>query len=234
MRQRIVFLDIDGVLNNAATMQAPFTMDPLNVQPLMQLFDEIEDLAIGAEPKLVISSSWRHGPEASWDWNIRQAFANAGWADPPIIARTPDLGDDGPSGTTSAGPDGPSQNAEVVTPGGRGAEIRAWLHDNFGEDFTEHVVFAIVDDDIHDMLDEQLPFVVKCDSETGLTAKEIQTLKEILGNFSQSEWFEAIDAVRGLDNVWVIDRSAEPEEIEQQVDEVIDGIRKSLEEDDDG
>lgn len=207
MRQRIVFLDIDGVLNNAATAQAPFSMDALNVQPLMQLFDEIEDLAIGAEPKLVISSSWRHGPEANWDRNIRQAFANAGWGDPPIIARTPDLGDDG-----------------------RGAEIQAWLHDNFGEDFTEHVVFAIVDDDIHDMLDDQLPFMVKCNTETGLTATEIKTLKEILGNFSQDEWFEAISAVRGLDNVWVIDRNAEPEEIERQVNEVMDGIRRNIEE----
>lgn len=208
MRQRIVFLDIDGVLNTPTSPRAPFAMDEANVWPLISLFDEIEELGIGAVPDIVISSSWRHGSLATWDRHIRKALAEAGWADAPIIGRTPEL------------------------PEGRGAEIQAWLIENFGEDFAEHVVFAILDDDIHDMLDSQLPFVVKCETERGLTRTEIRTLKEILGNFSYEEWIEALDIVRGLDNVWVIDRNASPEVIEQQIEDALDAVRQRAEEQD--
>jgi len=57
----------------------------------------------------------------------------------------------------------------------RGDEIKQWL-----DKYPEVKVYAIVDDD-DDMLDEQVPFFVKVDSQNGLSYKNYLGLNTILG-----------------------------------------------------
>ena len=108
MRRRIIFLDIDGVLNTMRFMREannPFVMNPASVALLRRVVE-----ATGA--LIVISSSWRHG--ADWEERIHIVFANAGWDNPPIIGRTPE----------------PDINC------GRGREIATWLESNPANDFV--------------------------------------------------------------------------------------------------
>jgi len=97
MQQRVVFLDIDGVLNTPEyTRKANNSevMDPVTVAILRRLVET-------TKAAIVISSSWRHG--ANWKKHIQRVFSQSGWDNPPIIDRTPKLS------------------------GGRGREIAAWL-----------------------------------------------------------------------------------------------------------
>jgi len=67
MRQKLIFLDIDGVLNNsgwweklyADQSQSPYLFDPQNVTSLNMILDQT-----GAN--IVISSAWRHGKKLNW------------------------------------------------------------------------------------------------------------------------------------------------------------------------
>jgi hypothetical protein len=120
---KVLFLDMDGVLNNRRAMwrakfygEHPegkmgqvFTVDPLLVAKLRAVVEEL-DL------KIVVSSTWRHHMRY-----VFGALAWAGWDKPPIIGRT----------TTDYGK--------------RGEQIAAWLLQNDVE------AYAILDDDEYDI-----------------------------------------------------------------------------------
>jgi len=200
MRERIVFLDRDGVLN---TLQFCFdvndttALDPEKVLLLKSIFDEIDEIDVGIETAIVISSSGRLGPEDSWDLPWREKFAAAGWEDVPIIGRTPDLS------------------------GFRGDEIAAWLVEHFGENFSDEVVFAIIDDD-DDMRPDQEPFFVRCASEIGFTEADRDATSKILGTMTPQEMTDALWEIRRGENVFVIDTSASAATQRRQADEILE------------
>lgn len=82
MHRRVIFQDIDGVLNNRpflGTVDNLEAMDPTNVARMRVVVEKT-----GAV--LVISSAWRHGRD--WEERIRRAATKAGWWNMPIIGRT--------------------------------------------------------------------------------------------------------------------------------------------------
>lgn len=100
MADKIIFLDIDGVLVTRESRQRFNSARVFSPECVMVLKSIVEKT--GA--KIVISSTWRfHG---NWEESIRERFAVAGWPDPPIVDKTPIL---------------------VDFPGFRGDEISAWL-----------------------------------------------------------------------------------------------------------
>ena len=157
---RIIFLDIDGVLNSWASF---YKITTEKLQLLNSLIEQT-----GA--KIVISSSWRIGSEDVKDFveknfkksnfrldnfkdtTNRECIENIFYND-NIIGLTDTFG--------------PS----------RGDEIKRWL-DNHSDDVESYVIF----DDDSDMLDEQLEHLVQTDTYYGITDREIHLATLILTN----------------------------------------------------
>lgn len=132
---RIIFLDVDGVLNSNRTFMAwgagsmrgrgkhtveSTLLDPVSVSLLRTLVETVE-------AKIVISSSWRIGCEVS---EFHDVFDLYGWDTRSIIiGKTPRLYDIGSR---------------------RGDEIAAWIATS-GQDTQDYIIF----DDDSDMLPEQ-------------------------------------------------------------------------------
>lgn len=158
---KVLFLDIDGVLNSARTCVAfggpliggfPHGFDETN----MRLFDHA---AIGLVRKLchetgasiVLSSSWRI---------IHSVHECANGLDLPIFDQTPSL----------------NHRGRI-----RGEEIMAWLAAH-----PEVTRYAIVDDD-SDMLEVQIPFFVQTDFKEGLSFANYESLQCLLGLVEPTE-----------------------------------------------
>ena len=157
---RIIFLDIDGVLNS---WSAGYKITTKKLQLLNNLIEQT-----GA--KIVISSSWRIGSkdvkeflEKNFkkddfrldnfkDATNRECIENIFYND-NIIGLTDTFG--------------PS----------RGDEIKRWL-DNHIDDVESYVIL----DDDSDMLDEQLEHLVQTDTYFGLTDREVHLATLILTN----------------------------------------------------
>lgn len=155
---KVLFLDVDGVLNNKETFRKnyeahlggsefePLPLDPVCVFELNRVIEQT-----GAF--IVLSSSWR-GIEDHEDRLASIGVLNR--CHPHY--RTPHHGT----------PDKPYIN--------RGTEIKDWLSDHPAVDR-----YAIVDDD-SDMLEEQMPFYVRTSFELGgLTEDAADSLISILG-----------------------------------------------------
>lgn len=86
---KILFLDIDGVLNNAGTIAVlgPHTryLDPVSVALVASLCKK-------AELNIVVSSSWRTGDLLSLKEKLNQAGGGA--LVDHVVGETPDFGDD--------------------------------------------------------------------------------------------------------------------------------------------
>lgn len=153
---RIIFLDIDGVLNSWSTVYK------ITTKKLQLLNDLIEQT--GA--KIVISSSWRIGSNDVKEFldknfaknrNFRLDNPNQELIDNIFYKNTIGL-------TDTFGPN-------------RGAEIKRWL-DIYCDDVESYVIF----DDDTDMLDEQLEHLVQTDTYYGITDREIHLALLILTN----------------------------------------------------
>lgn len=83
MHHRVIFLDIDGVLNSANFIKNGGSFDNVDPVAVARLRRAIE----ATKAVLVISSTWRLNKD--WENRLRSAFTVAGWGDPPIIGRTP-------------------------------------------------------------------------------------------------------------------------------------------------
>ncbi|MCG3177340.1 MAG: hypothetical protein MOGMAGMI_02312 [Candidatus Omnitrophica bacterium] len=153
---KVLFLDIDGVLNSKRSAVA-FNKFPWDVKPEdIPLFDLVAVALIRkvckeTHAKIVLSSTWRH--TVGWE-RVGQAL------DLPIIDATP-----------------------TKINGKRGHEIEMWLErqcTRHPELQTTGITYAIVDDD-SDMLEAQRPFFVQTDGENGLTLANYDALVKILG-----------------------------------------------------
>lgn len=103
---KILFVDIDGVLNSLDSAKKLGTFEVLDVEAVGLLRQVTEK----HQAEIVITSTWRIDPD--WLRRINTAFAKAGWEKPPIIDRTPDM-------------------ADKI----RGEEIQTWLNANPTESF---------------------------------------------------------------------------------------------------
>lgn len=155
---KIIFLDIDGVLNSAeffarrhkatGLMQGGSRPQSINPDALRRLERLVEET--GAE--IVVSSTWRIGRTKQ---DLQKLLRMAGfkyWN--LIIGRTP---------TTN------SFNER------RGREIKLWLDQHVGE---EEPRFVILDDDSD--MDELLDHLVKSANKRGLTDEEVDAAVAML------------------------------------------------------
>jgi hypothetical protein len=150
--KRVLFLDIDGVLNHRANFLPSRHGSPLCPDAIRRL----RDVARRTACRVVLSSTWR-----MVDHFVEQLEAAGGFPGRHDDWRTVQL----PVET---------RNGLIVTPHHRGREIAEWLS-RHGE--VER--YAIVDDD-DDMLPEQAPFFVRTSFETGLQDGHVEQLVRIL------------------------------------------------------
>lgn len=150
---RVLFLDIDGVLNSTRSVAAFGGYPHSFTEKDLQLFDNV---AVGLIRRLckmgnlsiVLSSSWRINS------NFRDAAVGLYL---PIIDSTPIL--------KHAVRDEITGKYRT-----RGTEIKMWL-----DEHPNVTQYAIVDDD-SDMLEEQQPFFIKTEHANGLIWKDYSKL----------------------------------------------------------
>ena len=185
---KILFLDIDGVLNSAKFIQFSdwtkadresinekifgkpdgdfgYYAADIDVEALRRL-----RLVCSCHPdlKIVISSSWR---QLMQYWEISKIFSYLGWKNPPIIGQTPNLD------RRHISPEG---NEPVL----RGHEIQYWL-DHACVDMVKDkriiepatFKYVILDDD-SDFLEGQP--LVKTSWETGLLPEHLPLIDKVL------------------------------------------------------
>ena len=154
-RQKILFLDVDGVLNHRAVFV------PNNPQPICPVaWARLEAIVASTGAKIVLSSTWRRNehPDDPYHAKLRRIglfrHTHADW-------RTRyDL----PPRSDGALKEWPS----------RGDEIAEWLSRH-----PDIATFAIVDDDA-DMRDDQRHVFVQTSFDTGLTDDHCNALIKIL------------------------------------------------------
>lgn len=162
---RILFLDIDGVLNSNdfyVQRQELIKAGTYNVEYPLSEFDPkcmklLDDFCGENDIKIVISSTWRHGKSVE---ELQKLFNHFG-DNFEIIGKTPSLRHDA-----------------VV----RGNEILWWMKQNeeliqnYYCDFNNYVIL----DDDSDMLLWQKDNFIKVDRFVGLTPQNIFEMKKIL------------------------------------------------------
>lgn len=161
---KVVFLDIDGVLNsndwytyryNTCTSKEiddEYPLKEIDPRGLMYLRTLIQE----TKAKIVISSSWRHNMDVK---KFTELFKKLGFEE-EIIDITPDFGYD------------PFMFAYP-----RGCEILAWIRNFEKKDHVES--YVILDDDI-DMLYCQKDNFIPIDTTHGLTLKNVLKAIKIL------------------------------------------------------
>ena len=152
---RLLFLDVDGVLNSRATYELSnqgihppgplgmvFTVCKDAVARLRALVEELD-------VKIVLSSTWRYHPHA-----FDTAMKWCGW-DVELLGKTP-------------------RHADCQ----RGDEIAHWLEEYCEANPGVEVRYAIVDDSIDDIW--QASHLVRTRTETGLLDEHIAQLRALL------------------------------------------------------
>lgn len=179
---KVLFLDIDGVLNSTQWWERRDKIDSFDPNEWTSMFDRcvwdidpeglemLEDIVERTDCMIVVSSSWRvlHSLDSIWSTLNETAGVHrqrgTTIARSRIIGKTPDAWKDFSST--------PSDWGSV-----RGTEIAAWLKEH-----PEVTSYAIVDDD-GDMLEEQKgSHFVKTSHETGLTKLGAERLIDYLNN----------------------------------------------------
>jgi len=156
---RVIFLDIDGVLNSHRTAIGFQTVAMRKFDPVAVMM--LHRVVKMADAAIVISSTWRLSK--GWKTLIWGCLREAGWPweeygfvpqdECPIIGKTVDR----------------------LGPGKiRGNEIDVWLN----EHPEYHDDYIILDDD-SDMLESQMDRFIHCDSKVGLSYENWERIREI-------------------------------------------------------
>lgn len=147
---RIIFLDIDGVLNKALVSSGSEESDILEVKPYgwmnKSLVENLNEITTKTGAKIVVSSTWRRKTKEE-NQEMLKAFGVTG----EVIGQTPHLG------------------KYTV----RGNEIKAWLVENkevIGCWYWDFNQYVIIDDD-SDMLLEQANNFINTDPWIGLSKR---------------------------------------------------------------
>ena len=163
MNHKLVFLDIDGVLNSNVDLMNGIHLCNKKVLLLRSL------LAMDSDIKIVISSAWRilYTQEVLCDMLYRVGLGTRSMC---VLGFTP----------TRVDPKY-KKEASVLNSLGiqqyRGYEINAWLEENRGS-WTDYVIL----DDSGDMTNDQIKHTyVRVDANIGLTEANCQQMCDILG-----------------------------------------------------
>jgi len=172
--QKIIFLDIDGVLATPECLGEDRTWGIVQSKQ-----DLLSDLLIMTGAKIVLSSSWRKNElEATKQFMTDNNFRFSR----DII------------GITIRAYQWLEKGTGIHLSIPRGVEIKQWIdaniHSNNGKDWNRKKLgidfnYVILDDE-SDMLLEQSKNFVQCQSEIGLTSEIIMKAKEILNTQSVS------------------------------------------------
>ena len=164
---KILFLDIDGVLNTerqhdhcveagkAYVDNFGYAFDPVAVVNLKKIVDET-----GAD--IVISSSWKF-----WGLSTMQKL----WARRDLPGQVIDIAPNTVSDELLLSVD----LNFMELPAGKGSEIKEWLSDN-GNQVTHYAIL----DDVPDMLPEQQSHFVQTDPRVGITEDDADKVISIL------------------------------------------------------
>ena len=165
---RVVFLDIDGVLNHSATRSdiLPTTNEPLPIPIATECMTRLNRLIAETSAKIVISSSWRLF--ARWQ-DLGPALVRHGLVG-DVIGETPNLVSDEVWLANWQARTGAPFTFEKLE---RGWEIREWLAAH-----PEVTGFAILDD-CSDM-DELKPWLVLTHPNDGLDDPDVERAKWLL------------------------------------------------------
>lgn len=148
---KVIFLDIDGVLNSIDTMLAfPDKPHPRSEELDQVSVNLIKRLCTETNAKIVISSTWRKLYSRK---EFLEIFERYGWPFFPIIGVTD------------------SYNSHGQT---RGHEIQRWL------DVNSDVEYIILDDD-SDMLESQMDRFVHCSNVNGFRSKHYCKAMRLFG-----------------------------------------------------
>lgn len=156
---RIIFLDVDGVLNSAQTWKGPHADYTATLDP--DMCDIFADIVKKTEATVVLSSTWRLFKDSRGFIKLVQWLADR---DIVIHSFTPNL-------HKAAG------WSDSMSFTQRGNEIAIWL-ENHREEFP-NPSFVIIDDD-SDMLPSQKLFFVHTTFRDGLTVRHADKAIRIL------------------------------------------------------
>ena len=156
--ERILFLDIDGVLVTARTLKERRGRDHVADDACVR---ELNRVIAETGARLVLSSSWRF-------CGLREMnrILNLWGVAEPLLDMTPDL-------TRQAGAEGLYAGVP------RGREIQAWLDDN-----PRAVRFAVVDDDAD--MEHLVDRLVRTNFKLGLTSEAADRLIAMLREGAES------------------------------------------------
>lgn len=175
MKPRILFLDIDGVLNSHQSFIRVFRLgldnqnlysDPVELRKaeicpiawsnFLLITEEVPDL------KIVISSTWRNNLGIGGLDGVREIFKDLGFDDSRIVGKTPRMED------------------RNVWGAGRGTEIHAWL-----AEYGEECDYVILDDLL---IDSGLTNIFNTDPRVGLTyLTTIKVIEHFVPTFTPKE-----------------------------------------------
>lgn len=168
MTYKVLFLDMDGVLNNVLYAQhvakkyggweSPLTvantyLDPKNVAALKRVVET-------THCKLVISSTWRTSHSLAEFQNL---FLELGFPADCVVGMTPEFSFR------------PSRLFDMPPATARGSEVKMYLDEN------PHIERYAIVDDISQFLSEQSDAFVFTDDNAGLTEADADELIAILG-----------------------------------------------------
>jgi hypothetical protein len=161
--RKVIFLDVDGVLNSEAIAQewhlrtgkngwGGFFKEnekatDENVKWGREAVSNLKNLVDTTGAEIVISSTWRKHFSVE---KFKEMFAIYGWENAPVIDKTP-------------------TSFRI-----RGLEVNSWLKDH--PDVDKYVIL----DDFDDFMVQQRPYFVNTDPEVGLTSEDVQKAYNIL------------------------------------------------------
>lgn len=156
--KRIIFLDIDGVLNTTYSLGT----DDVAILPEKVLL--VKQLALQTNSSIVISSSWRHNMTLAV---MRVILECAGLTNVSIWGVTPETLEEGSTRL---------DDGSYYENYGRGAFIKQFLEEN------EYESYLIIDDlPTDEFLEEQQAFLLNTSSSEGMTQELVDKGAEILG-----------------------------------------------------
>jgi hypothetical protein len=159
---KIVFLDIDGVLNNVLTqteiytngVRLPGSINPNELYPEfdVECVTALNDIILKTDAKIVISSMWRNLFE---HYSYLADYLHFRGVVGDVIGITP--------------------NHQKPGTYGRGGEIQSWLDENTDKDIKS---FVIIDD--CDDMDHLMSYLVRTNFSEGLVKRHAEKAIEIL------------------------------------------------------
>ena len=158
---KVIFLDIDGVLNSVDSMVAFHEWKPKGTRVMIE--DKLDEVSVGllrrlcneTGAKIVVSSTWRMGRTGD---DFIEIFTRHDWPEFPYLDQTPIGHQINPIGERT-----------------RGHEIQHWLDNNGNPEYV------ILDDD-SDMLESQMNNFVHCSGISGFRGKHYCKAMRILGH----------------------------------------------------